>query len=55
VTARRRQLRALGAALAIQWRACPLASAAALGLTAATSAAAAIQAWLLKQIGRAHV
>lgn len=50
MTARRKQLRALVAALVIQWRACPLAAAVALGITAATSAAAASQAWLLKRL-----
>jgi ATP-binding cassette, subfamily B, bacterial len=50
VTARRKQLRAFAAALAIQWRACPLASAVALGITATTSAAAASQAWMLKRL-----
>jgi len=50
MSARRQQLRALAAALAIQWRACPLASAAALLITAATSAVTASQAWLLKRL-----
>lgn len=50
MTARRRQLRAFVAALAIQWRACPAASAVALAITAATSAATASQAWMLKRL-----